>query len=581
MAASSKRAAAASQGFFSFSSDMETCGVNWAKGQSSNNIVLCPCGARLQPAAGFPAGALRLIAELSTEQFERLQDRGIALQFHLVAAFHAECLVEDLGLDPVAQEIQLGGPLADIRLDAAGAREGFEFVQNGRCHFKIGVHLVALQVVGGETGDGTAGIERDPQAVQGRWARQVIGVNPATAGYGAALVGVKLLLLVWVNGGGGQLELAGIERLLNGAATGRIVERRGEGQARVLTQREDALHQAFAITDFTHDGGAVVVLQRARNNLRSAGRFFVDQQHEFEFIRRGRFGYGFRLLRHAAAADGKNLLSGLEEQSGRLERRGHHAARVVAQVEHQAGQMLSAQFFDGAADVLAGPFIETGSPDIADAGANEKCAVDARGLHVFGGHHHPRNPVGARPPDIELRRVLARFGEQLGKLIEIEAVDDMPVDAHDFVARREARFRRRRARQGLQHDDAPRQQRNDRAEALLRGGLHLAELVELAGIEEDGMRIELAQQPRNGALIENLFGGNRCGGILLDNGEGVNDPFDLRVKIVRGGERQGGRKQNGEEAKHRLDRRSSILSWCWWDRRSVYVVCQALWLDEE
>src|ERR1035441_1488830 len=40
MAASSKRAAAASHGFFSFSSDMETCGVNVATGHPSNNIVL-------------------------------------------------------------------------------------------------------------------------------------------------------------------------------------------------------------------------------------------------------------------------------------------------------------------------------------------------------------------------------------------------------------------------------------------------------------------------------------------------------------------------------------------------------------
>src|ERR1035438_6460825 len=160
MAASSKRAAAASHGFFSFSSDMETCGVNVATGQSSNNIVLCPCGARLSACRRL--SSRRSSGRTSpTQQFERLQNRGIALQFHLVAAFHAECLVEDLGLDPVAQEIQLGGPLADIRLDAAGAGEGLEFVQNGRCHFEIGIRLVALQIVGGEAGDGTAGIERD------------------------------------------------------------------------------------------------------------------------------------------------------------------------------------------------------------------------------------------------------------------------------------------------------------------------------------------------------------------------------------------------------------------------------------
>src|ERR1039458_9721789 len=224
--------------------------------------------------------------------------------------------------------------------------------------------------------------------------------------------------------------------------------------------------------------------------------------------------------------------------------------------------MLSTQFFDGAADVLAGPFVETGRPDIAEARADEKCAIDARGLHVFGRHHQPRNPAGARPPDVELRRVLARFGEQFAKLIEVQAVDDIPVDAYDFVARREPRFRRRRAWQGPPPEYAPRQQRNDRAEALLRGRLHLAELFELAGIEEDGMRIELAKQPWNGALIKNLFGGNGLGGILLDDGEGLDGSFDLSVEIVCRGQREGGRKQNDDKAKHRQDRRFSILSRC-------------------
>src|SRR5664279_3307078 len=68
MAASSKRLAAASQGFFSFASDMETGGVNVATEEASGSIMPALCSQNLQ----------------------RLQYQGIALQFHLVAAFHSE-----------------------------------------------------------------------------------------------------------------------------------------------------------------------------------------------------------------------------------------------------------------------------------------------------------------------------------------------------------------------------------------------------------------------------------------------------------------------------------------------------------
>ena len=56
--------------------------------------------------------------------------------------------------------------------------------------------------------------------------------------------------------------------------------------------------------------------------------------------------------------------------------------------------------------------------------------------------------------------------------------------------------------QRLQHDDASGQHRDHAAEALLRRGLHLLELLELAGVEEDGVRIEPAQQAGDRALVE-------------------------------------------------------------------------------
>ena len=62
--------------------------------------------------------------------------------------------------------------------------------------------------------------------------------------------------------------------------------------------------------------------------------------------------------------------------------------------------------------------------------------------------------------------------------------------------------------------------------------LHLLELIELARIEEDGVRIEAAQQAGNGALVKGLLGGDRIGGFPLDGGEGVDESLDLCFQIT-------------------------------------------------
>ena len=70
-----------------------------------------------------------------------------------------------------------------------------------------------------------------------------------------------------------------------------------------------------------------------------------------------------------------------------------------------------------------------------------------------------------------------------------------------------------------------------RAEAFLGGRLHLLELIELAGIEEDRMRIEMAQQSRNRAPVKSLIHIERIGGILLEDLVCV-DEFLHQARVV-------------------------------------------------
>ena len=119
--------------------------------------------------------------------------------------------------------------------------------------------------------------------------------------------------------------------------------------ARELAHR---LHRALAEGLRAHDGGALVVLQRAGDDLAGRGRAFVDEHDQRHLLQR----LGQAPQRVGAAAAQVVLGRGLEgllrigdlavgrddHRVGRQERRRdrdralEQAARVVAQVEHQA-----------------------------------------------------------------------------------------------------------------------------------------------------------------------------------------------------------------------------------------------------
>jgi len=87
------------------------------------------------------------------------------------------------------------------------------------------------------------------------------------------------------------------------------------------------------------------------------------------------------------------------------------------------------------------------------------------------------------------------------------------------------------------------------------------ELLELLGVEKHRVRIELAQEAGNSALVEGLFGRDGVGGVLLKNGVGANDGADLRFEIVRCPQGGGDAKQNCWEAKHQSGQIWAISTW--------------------
>ncbi len=86
----------------------------------------------------------------------------------------------------------------------------------------------------------------------------------------------------------------------------------------------------------------------------------------------------------------------------------------------------------------------------------------------------------------------------------------------------------RSAGKRLQENDLTWQDRHDAAEALLLGIFHLPQLLELRGIEELGVRIELPQHGRDGPVIDELVNWRLIRSLRLHGGKNVDELLEQR-----------------------------------------------------
>ena len=149
--------------------------------------------------------------------------------------------------------------------------------------------------------------------------------------------------------------MSGLDALrLDRAARRRVVARRGQPQRAVaVAERDDGLHRALAEGARAEDGRALVVLQRAGDDFRRRGRAAVDQHDDrlaVGDVARAR-RVALRLVGVAAA--GRDDLAALEEGVGDRDRLVEQAARIVAQVEHEALELVVRDLLLDVADRLA------------------------------------------------------------------------------------------------------------------------------------------------------------------------------------------------------------------------------------
>ena len=126
---------------------------------------------------------------------------------------------------------------------------------------------------------------------------------------------------------------------LDEPARGRVVVIGGQRQAGVFAEVVDGLHQAFAEGGFADDQGAVVILQRAGDDLCRRGGVAVDQHDDGEGLAVVAVGGGVDLIGIGASALRDDGLALGQQMVANLDRLAQQAAGVVAQVEDQALQV--------------------------------------------------------------------------------------------------------------------------------------------------------------------------------------------------------------------------------------------------
>ena len=232
---------------------------------------------------------------------------------------------------------------------------------------------------------------------------------------------------------------------LDASARRGVVFGGGHLELAVVGKGTDALHQALSVGARAHDGGAVIVLQGARDNLRGRCAAAVHQHQDGNFGVDGVRGGLVNLFLCRFPLGGENDGSLGNKERDNVHGFVHHAAAVAAKVQHQAFHPLGFEFVIGIPDFLSHAFGEFAQEDVAVglvkhvgilqggkdyALANDGNVHDVPGLPTLSAAEflHPQHHRGAG--------LSAHFLAAVGTL---QAVGAFPVDGLDLVPAAKAR----------------------------------------------------------------------------------------------------------------------------------------------
>src|SRR5579862_5676927 len=174
----------------------------------------------------------------------------------------------------------------------------------------------------------------------------------------------------------------------------------------------------------------------------------------------------------------------LQEMAGDIDAFIQQAAWILAQVQHQAFELLLAQLFQLVVKFLAGVFVELKNLYIADPRPQEERVrhTETRNLIAhnvkYDGHIH------ALPSNQYLNVGATLAPEQVGDIRGGKAVGLLVIHFQDYVARANSSLVSRRCRERRDHNGLPVTRLHGHADAGIMATLILTQGLEIARIEE-------------------------------------------------------------------------------------------------
>ncbi len=234
----------------------------------------------------------------------------------------------------------------------------------------------------------------------------------------------------------------------------RVIARRGQLDRRVGRQLAQRLHRTLAERAAAHHDRALVILQRAGDDFRGRCRAAIDQHHHRHGLEPGRqpgqriatLGIEFapaveRLVRIGQLPFGADDdLIGLGQERRRdADRARQQAARIVAQVEHQALDvgLFGVQFFGLFGQLVEGVFLELADAQPGVAGLDH-LGLDADDLDFAAVQRHDPRLVVAGPGNGERDLAADLAAHALDGVVGRHIAHGDIVDPGDQVARLDA-----------------------------------------------------------------------------------------------------------------------------------------------
>ncbi len=349
-------------------------------------------------------------------------------------------------------------------------------------------------------------------------------------------------------------DALGLDRL----ARRRVVAGGGQPQRAVAaSQRNDGLHRALAERARADDGRALVVLQCASDDFRRRGRAAIDQHDDRLALGQVARMRGAALGLLGVAAAGRHDLALLQERVGDGDRFLEQAARIVAEVDDVALELVTdlvREVGDLALQAFGGLLVEGGDADIGDV-----VLLDARAhradADVVAHQGDVDRIVLTLADDLELDLGVDRAAHLLDGLVESQALHRLVVEIGDDVIGHDAGAGGRRVVDRRDHLDQTVFHRDLDAEAAeLTAGLHL-HVAEALGVHVARMRIEAGEHAADGGFDQLGVVGllDIVGAHALED---VAEQIELTIGVRSGGSRAGAHEHRARLGHEQRQRRT-------------------------